>query len=488
MERENMMRKERVKKLDLLKKAGMLAYPAQVKRTHEVAQLKKDYKKLAKTEKEIIAVGRIKSVREHGGSTFFHIEDGTGSIQAYLKKDRIGEKSYELFLDSFDIGDFVQVRGVMFTTKKGEETIEAADYKMLAKSLLPLPEKWHGLQDEEERFRKRYLDLLFNNEVKEKFLKRTETVKAIRTFLDKKGFVEVETPVLQLIYGGADAKPFLTKLNAFKLSMYLRISLELPLKKLLVGGLEKVYELGRVFRNEGVDRQHNPDFTMLEFYWAYADYKDLMKLTEEFLFFVVKEVTGKTEIEYEGKKLNFKTPWPRVEYAELFRTYLKLDIKDSNRAVVAKEAKKLGIEVEKLDSKAHIVDAIYKKAIRPNLWEPQFVIHHPAEMFPLAKARAEDESVAETFQLLAAGWELVKAYSEQNDPIIQRKAFEEQESLFKKGLEDAQRLDKDFLEALEYGMPPTAGFGLGVDRLVALLTDSHSLREVVLFPTMKPKQ
>ncbi len=482
------IRKARLQKLERIQKKGLLAYPGQVKRTHALSELLKGFVVLSKAQKEVTAVGRIRTMREHGGSTFFHIEDGTASMQAYLKEDRVGEVPYRFFLENIDIGDFVQLRGVLFSTKKGEKTIEVADCKILAKSLLPLPEKWHGLKDEEERYRKRYLDLIFNKEVKEKFDKRTKILQAIREFLDKKGFLEVETPVLQSMYGGADAKPFTTHLNAFDLDMYLRISLELPLKRLIVGGFEKVYEMGRVFRNEGVDRQHNPDFTELEFYWAYADYKDLMKLTEEFISFVVQEVAGGKVIMYEGKKIDFTTPWPRVEYAELFSKYLKLDIDSLNRDALAKKAAKLGVEVERTVNNGHIVDAIYKKGIRPKLWEPQFIIHHPSEMFPLAKARVEDSSKAETFQLLVGGgWELVKAYTEQNDPLVQKKALEEQESLFRKGLEDAQRMDTDFVEALEYGMPPTAGFGMGVDRLVALLTDSHSLREVILFPTMKPK-
>jgi len=483
------IRKARIKKADHLKKAGELAYPASSKRTHEIATLQKEFASLIKTEKEVTAAGRLRSIREHGGSTFFHIEDATGQMQAYLKKDGVGEKVYQAFLETFDVGDFAEVRGVLFLTKRGEKTIEVSSVKILAKSLLPLPEKWHGLKDEEERYRKRYLDLIFNKEVKRKFEKRTVILKSIREFLDKKGFVEVETPVLQSIYGGADAQPFTTHLNAFDLDMYLRISLELPLKRLIVGGFEKVYEMGRVFRNEGVDRQHNPDFTMLEFYWAYADYKDLMKFTEEFISFVVQKTVGGKEIEYEGKKISFKTPWPRVEYAELFSKYLKLDIESLSRDALAKEAKKLGISIDKTWNKSHVTDALYKKVIRPKLWEPQFIIHHPSKMYPLAKTRAEDSTKAETFQLLVGGgWELIKAYSEQNDPALQKKAFEEQESLFKKGLEDAQRMDTDFIEALEYGMPPTAGFGMGVDRLVALLTNSHSLREVILFPTMKPKQ
>tara|TARA_Y100000310_G_scaffold104239_1_gene102557 strand:+ start:4642 stop:6099 length:1458 start_codon:yes stop_codon:yes gene_type:complete len=479
------IRKTRLKKLKQVEEP----YPVKVKRTHTVAEVLQDFSKLSKAAKEVIVVGRIRSIREHGGSTFFHVKDGTGAVQAYLKKDKVGEKAYQSFLDMFDIGDFVQVRGSLFLTKRKEKTIEVAAYTMLAKSLLPLPEKWHGLKDEEERFRKRYLDLMFNPEVKKIFETRAKIMEAIREFLSREEFLEVETPVLQTMYGGADAKPFTTHINAFDMDMYLRISLELPLKRLIVGGFEKVYEMGRVFRNEGVDRQHNPDFTMLEFYWAYADYKDMMKFTEKLFSYLLKKVFGTQKVAYEGKEIDFTPPWPRVEYAELFRKQAKVDIESLNKEALLKKAKKLGVEVEKNFSKARIEDAIYKKVIRPNLWEPQFVIHHPAEMMPLAKAKSDDLSKAEAFQLLAGGgWELVKAYSEQNDPIVQRRMFEQQEGLFKKGLEDAQRMDVDFIESLEYGMPPTAGFGMGIDRLTVLLTGSYSLREAILFPTMKPKK
>ena len=482
------IRKTRVEKLKKIQSGGELAYPTETKRTHTAAEALADFAKLAKSKKEIFLVGRIRAIRGHGGSTFLNIEDGTANIQAYLKRDRVGEKAYQTFLDVFDIGDFVQLRGTLFATKKGEKTLEIADYKILAKSLLPLPEKWYGLKDEEERFRKRYLDLIFSKEVREKFEKRAEIVKALRNFLDSEGFLEVETPVLQNMYGGADARPFTTHINAFDMDMYLRISLELPLKRLIVGGFEKVYEIGRVFRNEGVDRQHNPDFTMLEFYWAYADYKDMMKLTERMFAYVLKQVYRKNKVEYEGKEINFKASWSRVEYRDLIKNYTKLDIDVLNRNALAEQAEKFGISIESAWGKGKIIDEIYKKYCRPKIWNPTFVIHHPSEMFPLAKQRASQPEKAETFQLLVAGgWELVKAYSEQNDPHIQRKAFEEQEGLFRKGLQDAQRMDTDFIEALEYGMPPTAGFGMGIDRLVALLTNTHSLREVILFPTMRPR-
>lgn len=481
------LRKIRLKKLEAIKKAGILAYPEKTKRTHKVEEALKDFTNLEKIKREIILVGRIKSLRVHGGATFLHIEDGTGKIQAFFKKDRLGESGYNFFLDNFDIGDFIEVRGILFKTKKGEKTIEVADFKILAKSLLPLPEKWHGLTDIEERFRKRYLDLLFNPQVKDKFEIRSKIVKEIRDFLEKEGFLEVETPILQLIYGGAKAKPFKTHLNALDMDLYLRISPELYLKRLLVGGFEKAYEMGRVFRNEGIDKAHNPDFTILEFYWAYADYKNLMELTERLFETLLKKIFGKLEIEYKGKKIDFKTPWPRIEFSQLLRKYTKINLEEINSEALTKEAKKLGVKVESGEGKAEISDKIYKKFCRPKIWHPTFIINHPIGAFPLAKALERDPKKLANFQLVIADWEMVNAFSELNDPLEQKKRFEEQEKFFKEGLEEAQRMDKDFIEALEYAMPPAAGFGMGIDRLVALLTNSHSLREVILFPTMRIK-
>ncbi|MGB2761969.1 MAG: lysine--tRNA ligase [Minisyncoccales bacterium] len=493
------IRKIRLKKLKAIEKAGFSAYPLETKRTHTCSAAIKDFAKLSRSQKEIIVAGRIRSLREHGGSTFLHIEDGSGAIQVYFKKDRLGEKSYKFFLDNFDIGDFIEARGVLFKTKREEKTLEIGDYKMLAKALLPLPEKWHGLKDIEERYRKRYLDLIFNQEIKDRFILRTRIIKEIRSFLDKKGFLEVETPILQPIYGGAKAKPFKTHLNALDMDLFLRISPELYLKRLLIGGFEKVYEIGRIFRNEGMDKSHNPDFTMLEFYWAFADYKDLMKLCEEMITGLVKKIAGKLEIEHEGKKINFKTPWPRIEFSQIIRKYTKINLDEISEKALAEKAKRLGIKIEKGAGKSEIADEIYKKACRPKIWQPCFIIHHPLGSFPLAKeleksssARVRDEISGKeklaNFQLVMADWELVNAFSELNNPLEQRKRFEEQEKLYKKGFNEAQRTDKDFLEALEYGMPPATGFGMGIDRLVALLTNSHSLREVILFPTMKRKK
>ncbi len=488
MSTKDEIRKNRLRKLERIKNSGFFPYPATTKRTHKIAEVLKSFSSLFRLKKEIILAGRIRLLRLHGGSTFIHIEDGTGRIQGYFKKDRLGEKGYKFFLDNFDLGDFIEIRGILFKTRRGEKTIEVSGFHMLAKSLLPLPEKWHGLKDVEERFRKRYLDLIFNEDVRKKFEVRSLIIKSLREFLENEGFLGVETPILQPIYGGARAKPFKTHLNAMNMDLYLRIAPELYLKRLLVGGFEKVYEIGKCFRNEGVDRYHNPDFTMLEFYWAYADYKDLMKLTEKMFSYVLKKVFGKLEISYQGKKINFKPPWPRVEFYQMFKKMTGLDLEEINEASLAKEAKKMGLEIEKGVPKAEIADEIFSKVCRPKIIKPTFVIHYPKGFQPLAKALEKDSEKLANVQLIAAGTELLNAFSELNDPIEQRRRFEEQEKLFKLGFEEAQRIDEDYLEAMEYGMPPAAGFGLGVDRLVVLLTDSHALREIILFPTMKPKK
>lgn len=481
------LKKNRLRKLEAIKKSGILAYPATVKRTHKISDALKSFSSISRLKKEVILVGRIHSLRVHGGATFLDISDGSAKIQAYLKKDRVGELVYKFFLNNFDIGDFIEIRGILFKTKKGEKTLEIADYKILAKSLLPLPEKWHGLKDVEERFRKRYLDLIFNPEIKKKFEIRSAIIKEIRNFLEKEGFLEVETPILQPIYGGARAKPFKTHLNVLDIDLYLRISPELYLKRLLIGGFEKVYEIGKCFRNEGIDKMHNPDFTELEFYWAYADYKDMMKFTEKMFVFVLKKVFGKLEIEYEGKNINFKPPWQRIEFYQLLKKYTGINLDEINQSALYKKAIGLGVKVEKEKTKAEIADEIYKKFCRPKILKPCFIINHPLGFQPLAKSLNDRPSKLASFQLLVGGIELINAFSELNDPLEQRKRFKEQEKSFKSGLEEAQRMDKDFMEALEYGMPPAAGFGMGIDRLVALLTNSHSLREIILFPIMKKR-
>ncbi|MDD3170527.1 MAG: lysine--tRNA ligase [Candidatus Paceibacterota bacterium] len=478
------IRQNRIEKRQKLENLGFSPYPISIKRTHQISEALKDFDKIGS--QEVFLAGRIRTIRSHGALTFFDFEDGAGKIQAMFAKDRLGEKSYQFFIDYFDIGDFIEVRGTLFKTKREEKTIEASDFKMIAKSLRPLPEKWHGLKDIEERYRKRYLDLIFSPEVRKKFELRSSLIKEIRSFLDKKGFFEVETPILQTIYGGARAKPFKAHLNALDIDLFLRISPELYLKRLLVGGFEKVYEIGKCFRNEGVDKFHNPDFTMLEFYWAYADYKELMKMTEEMFEKVLKKVVGKTEIEYGKKTINFKKPWERIEFFALLEKYTDIKYEDMNEAALVKKAKELGIETLKGADKANIADEIYKKYCRPKIVQPTFVINHPYGFQPLAK-NIDHEKLA-SFQLVVAGAEIVNAFSELNDPIEQKKRFKEQEKMFKGGFEEAQRSDEEFIEALEYGMPPAAGFGLGIDRLVSLITDSDSLREVILFPLMKPKE
>ncbi len=481
------LRKIRLKKLAAIQKAGFFAYPLGTKRTYKISQALNDFKKLSRTKNEIILAGRIRTLRIHGGSTFLDIEDGSGKIQAFLKKDGLGEKRYKFFLDNFDIGDFIEIRGVLLETKTKEKTIMAADFKVLAKSLLPLPEKWHGLQDIEERYRKRYLDLLFNPAVKEKFILRSKIIKELRDFMEKEGFIEVETPVLQPIYGGTEAKPFKTHLNALDMDLYLRIAPELYLKRLLVGGFEKVYEIGKCFRNEGADRSHNPDFSEMEFYWAYADYKDMMKFIEKMFTTIVKNLFGSHKIQYENKEIDFKPPWTRIEYATLIRKLARIDTETINKDALFKKAKELAVEAENKMTKFQLEDAVFKKFCLPKIWQPTFIIHHPSGSMPLAKQIDKEPKKLGSIQLVIAGLEIVKAYSELNDPLKQSENFKEQENLFVAGVEDAQRMDEDFIEALEYGMPPAAGFGMGIDRLAALLTNSHSLREVILFPTMRKK-
>lgn len=487
MDRLEELRQNRIEKLDYLRKRGLSGYPQDTGRTHVIEKALEDFSKLSKEKKQITLVGRIRAIREHGKICFINFEDDSGDIQGFFAEDRMGEESYNLFLESFDIGDFIEVRGALFETKRGEKTIKAADYKMLSKAIRPLPEKWHGLQSVEERYRRRYLDLIFNKDVKKTFERRSQIIKETRRYLEDEGFLEVDTPVLQPIYGGTSARPFKTHHNALDSELFLRIAPELYLKRLIIGGWEKVFEFAKCFRNEGIDRSHNPEFTMLEFYWAYADYKDMMKLAEEMINTVVKKVFDTTEIAYKDQKINFSTPFERVEFTEIIRRETGLDIEEMNADALKKEAEKRGIDIEPGARKAEICDEIFKKECREKITQPTFVIHHPEGYQPLAKPLEGDDSKLATFQGYIAGWEFINAFSELNDPQIQRKRFEEQEEMRKEGFEEAQPMDKDFIEALEHGMPPTAGFGMGVDRLVAVLTNSHSLREILLFPAMKKK-
>lgn len=472
------IRSERVKKLDSIKEKGFESYPAETERTHSASEAVKKFAYLAKSKKYITLAGRILARREHGGSTFIDLYDGTGKIQVYFKKDLLGE-AYDFFLQTGDVGDFIETSGDLFKTQKEEKTLLVKNWRMLSKSLLPLPEKWHGLQDVEERFRKRYLDLLMNDGVRERFELRTKIIKSLREFLDAHNFLEVETPLLHPIPGGALAKPFVTHHNALGTDLYLRVAPELYLKRLLVGGFERVYEIGRNFRNEGISPQHNPEFTEMECYAAFWDEREMMSFTED-MFLRLVEIAGKKE--------NYKKPFARLAFKEVLKRHAQImDYDKETRDTLATRAKQLGIDIGKQESKGKIADEIYKKICRPHLLQPTFIIDHPIEISPLAKQKSDNKEEVRRFQLIVGGLELANGFSELNDPLEQRKRFEEQEKERVGGEEEAHRMDENFIEALEYGMPPAAGLGIGIDRLVMFLTDTKNMKEVLLFPTMRVK-
>ncbi len=484
------IRKVKAQKVAALRALHINPYPEVSRRDISLAQVKKRFDELAVSQKQLWIAGRVMAKREHGGSTFLTVSDGLETIQVYAKQDVLGVDAYSFFLAFVDVGDFIESQGSFFITRRGEQTQEAHDFAILAKALLPLPEKWHGLTDVDERYRKRYLDLVMNKEVRQQFAARSRIVKAMRDFLEEEGFMEVETPVLQSIPGGAIAQPFKTRLNALKMDLYLRIAPELYLKRLLVGGYEKVYEIGRCFRNEGMDATHNPDFTMMECYAAYQNYRDFMALTERMVRNVIQRVlpSANLQIERDGAVIFFHDAFDVVDFVELLKKHAGVDYDALTAAALAKEAKKLKVSIPKGANKGKIADEIYKELIRPKLIQPTFVINHPLELSPLAKQRTDNPQRVSRFQLLVAGMEVVNGYSELNDPAEQEARFTLQEKDRKHGDEEAQRMDKDFVEALEYGMPPAAGLGVGIERLVALLTGAHAIREVMLFPTMRPKK
>jgi len=475
-------------KLKKLLNSGFNPYPARVKRTYTCEQALVEFDKL-KEKINPTLVGRVRSIRLHGGSCFLHIEDGTAKIQIYLKKDKLGNKNYRFLTDTIDIGDFLEVTGQLFLTKKGEKTLLAKNVNIISKSLTPLPEKWHGLSDVEIRYRQRYLDLIANPEIKAIFQKRSLIIKTIREFLDSEDFIEVDTPILQSLPGGALAKPFKTHHETLNIDLYLRIAPELYLKRLIIGGFERVYEIGRCFRNEGIDRDHNPEFTQVEFYAAYQDYKWMMHFVEKLMVYLLEKVNKNLMIEYQGNQIDFTPPYPRLTFREAIKKYVKVDIDEySDRESLVKKAKEIGLKIDKTFGRGKILDQIYKEWVRPEIINPTFITDYPIELSPLAKKKDGNDKYTERFQLLAGGAELTNAFSEINNPIDQKVRFEAQEKLRKAGDEETQRIDEDFLKALEYGMPPTAGIGIGIDRLVALLTNSHNIKEVILFPTLKPKK
>ncbi|MCK6462896.1 MAG: lysine--tRNA ligase [Candidatus Pacebacteria bacterium] len=482
------IRGERLKKLNNLKEKGINPYPVSVSKDFEIKDILGDFDRLAAEGKEIKTAGRIMAIRAHGGSVFFDLQDGGGKIQAYIKKDEIGEPLFNLFFENADIGDFVEVAGAAFLTKKQEKSVKVSAWEMAAKSLRPLPEKWHGLSDTEERFRRRYLDLLMNEDVRKRFLLRSKVVGEIRKYLNEKGFLEAETPVLQTLAGGATAEPFKTHHNALDIDLYLRIAPELYLKRLLVGGFAKVYELSRNFRNEGIDATHNPEFTMLEVYEAYRDADYLMNFTEEFLKNIVKNSIGESEVKFGENTISFSGKFARVKYFDLFKEMAEMkNVETASREDYAKKAEQLGIKVESFETKEKVMDNIYKKVCRPKLIQPVFITDYPAGASPLAKRKENNPDLIDRFQLVVGGYEIVNAFSELNDPIDQKERFKEQDKAKERGDKEVSPSDEDYLEAMEYGMPPAAGLGLGVDRLIMIFTDAHNIKEVILFPTMRPK-
>ncbi len=474
--------KERRKKLALLRTAKIDPYPASIARTSTIAEAVGTFETLEKSKKSISLAGRLRSLRDQGQIAFADIEDESGKVQVVLKGDTL--KDLEFWRSVLDIGDFVSVTGPFFKTKRGEKSIEVHVLQMGAKSLLPLPDKWEGLEDPDLRLRKRYLDLIATPELRELFKKKTLFWSTVRNALKEEGFLEVETPILENVPGGAEAEPFETHHNALDEDFFLRISLELPLKKLLVGGFDNVFEIGRIFRNEGIDREHLQDYTQLEFYWAYHNYEDAMALTEKMYKEIIKNVCGGLTTEFDGKKVDWSKKWPKVDYVTAFKKANDLDPTTATHEELVKKAKALKIEFDKHAGKGRLIDLIFKRT-RQTFIAPCFLVNPPAAIEPLAKRSPENPNVVERFQIVACGTELGKGFSELNDPIDQRERFEEQMKLRAAGDKEAQHLDEDFLEALAYGMPPAAGFGMS-ERFFSVLMD-RPIRECVFFPLMRPK-
>ncbi|MBW2064411.1 MAG: lysine--tRNA ligase [Deltaproteobacteria bacterium] len=493
MEKTSSILEDRKKKAEKLKAMGIHLYPAGYKYDITAREAFDRFDKvsaeyLEKNRKVFSMAGRIMSIRDFGRASFIHIKDASGRIQAYIRKDKVGEFQYKVF-KLLDIGDFIGIKGSFFRTRTNELTILASEIKLLSKSMRPLPEKWHGLSDVETRYRQRYLDLIVNDPVREVFILRTKIIQSIRNFFIVRGFLEVETPMMQAIPGGATAKPFKTFHNALGINLYLRVAPELYLKRLVVGGMEKVFEINRNFRNEGISVQHNPEFTMLEFYMAYATYEDLMALTEGLFSTLVKEIFGKTAIVYQGNEIDFTPPWERISLFDSLREIGGVEesvLKDKDAAI--EFARSREIVLTKRDSLEQILAKIFDQTVEPKLIRPTFVYGYPAEISPLSRRNDENPQLTDRFELFIGGKEIANAFTELNDPEDQRKRFEQQVALRESGDEEAQFMDEDYVTALEYGLPPTAGEGIGIDRLVMLLTDSPSIRDVILFPQMRPRK
>ncbi|WP_027309043.1 lysine--tRNA ligase [Caloramator sp. ALD01] len=489
-EEYNELIRQRIQKLEELKEKGQDPFEiVKYDRTHTSKQIKDNYEELEN--KTVRVAGRLMSKRIHGKAGFSDIHDRYGKLQLYVKIDNVGEEKLKFF-KSLDLGDIIGVEGEVFKTKTGEITVLVKDFTLLTKSLRPLPEKWHGLKDPDLRYRQRYVDLIVNDNVRDTFIKRTQIIKAIRKFLDDRDYIEVETPILSPIAGGAAARPFITHHNALDIDMYLRIATELYLKRLIVGGFERVYEIGKNFRNEGIDVRHNPEFTAIELYQAYADYNDMMELTEQLVEFICKEVLGTTKVTYQGTEIDFKAPWDRITMKDAVKKYAGVDFDSIKSDEEAREiAKKMKVEDElkkelKDCNKADILVALFETYAEKHLIQPTFVLDYPVEVSPLTKKKPDDPAFTERFEAYVFGREIANAYSELNDPIDQKERFLQQLRERELGDDEAYMMDDDFINALEIGMPPTGGLGIGIDRLIMFLTDSYSIRDVILFPTMKP--
>ncbi len=483
----NRLRAERLRKLKSLQEEGVNPYPYAFGRTHKAEQLQKIYEGLApgeETQDVVKVCGRI--MNERNTWMFVDLYDESGKIQLFCHKENLSEQDLKR-LRLCDKGDFLGATGTIRRTKQGELSVKVNSYDILTKSLQPLPDSWQGFTDVEARYRHRYVDMIINPEVRETFRKRSLVIKAIRDFLDNRGFFEIETPVLQVEAGGADARPFITHHNALGIDLYLRIATELHLKRLIVGGFERVYELGRIFRNEGISTRHNPEFTMLELYAAYGDYNELMDFTEEMLVCAHDAICSGMPVVFEGKEINFARPWKRLRMVDAIKGVTGVDFTNITTYEDAKVAAlKLGVEVKDLENRGAIVNEVFEALVEHTLLHPTFIIDYPVEVSPLTKAHRKNTGEVERFELFALGRELANGYSELNDPLDQRKRLEEQARKKAAGDLEAMPMDQDFLLALEYGMPPTMGLGVGIDRLVMLLTNSISIRDVIAFPTMKP--
>lgn len=481
----------RMQRLESLVKHGVNPYPAETSRTHSIHDVLGAFDALHASHEKVTIAGRAMAIRQLGALSFIRVDDGTSVMQAVIRKDDIGEEHYKLFADHADVGDIFEFSGEAFVTKSGERSILAHRFAFLAKALKPLPEKWNGLQDVEKRYRQRELDLITNADVRKRFIVRSKLVASIRRFLDEHGFLEVETPMLQAIPGGANARPFITHHNALNTDLYLRIAPELYLKRLVVGGFDKVYEIGRCFRNEGIDYAHNPEFTMLEFYWAYANRESFLSFMEELMVTAITSATGSTMVtSSEGDAIDFDAPWQRKTFREAIIEACGIDI-DEHRSPSSLEsavqAKHLSIDFSACVGMGECYDELWKKTARPAIVAPTWIFDYPVELKPLAKANPSDATKSSAVQLVVQGAEIINAYyHELNDPIDQRKRFEEQQALREQGSEEAQWMDADFLRALEHGMPPASGMGLGIDRLVAFITGAPNLKESILFPALRP--